>query len=130
MSLREALSSPITRASAARLTLRVDPSRALMVSVLPSTASIWPRTRTGGDCWAKAVVMAPASTRPASASRGSPVMVNLLSRISPLSAGHEENPGPGRLFLTGSRLAALEQIVLDQLPQLRRDLRADAEPQM
>ena len=54
MSASEALTRLITRTLSGTLMVSVAPSRALTVSVLPSTFSICPRTRMGaGGCCAE-----------------------------------------------------------------------------
>jgi hypothetical protein len=57
MSATEDLTIAVIRALSASFTIIVLPSRALMVSMLPSTFSIWPRMRIGGVCAKEAVAV-------------------------------------------------------------------------
>src|SRR5216684_7324709 len=56
MSDSEALVTPVTAILSVMFTFTSLPSRDLMLSVAPSTASMVPRMRTVGGCWADAAV--------------------------------------------------------------------------
>src|SRR5664280_2738273 len=138
----------MTRALSASFTIMVSPLRALMVSMLPSTFSIWPRMRAG--CCARAAVAARLNAMAAAASARRVIfMFDIIS--SQAVAGvvapdlQEDNPSPRFLFRLippgafgrqlhfflrghggGGRRCA--QIGYHQRAQFRGDFRAYAEP--
>ena len=78
MSASEALTKFITRTLSGTLTVSIAPSRALTVSVLPSTFSISPRMRTGGCCASAVPMSATARPAPISVRCQCPILMTFL----------------------------------------------------
>ena len=133
MSASEAFSSADTRASSASFTLSMVPSRVLHMNVSPSTFSICPRIRPGCCAWAavaksRTIAAAPSARR---------VIFNLYILIPPDPAPAQQPVSirritpPCRAYSARRKLSLLlEQIGFDQGAQLRRYLRAYAEPKL
>src|SRR6202521_4160830 len=132
MPARVALTSADTRTFPLSFTFSMAPPRALMVTMLPSTFSIWPRMRVGGVC-AKALAVN-TSARPAPIKAlcvifmvSSPGVIaahysRAVSQLTPGRSHYSSLPEREKMSLF------LEQISLDQGTQFRRHLGCHAEP--
>src|SRR5262245_4623024 len=139
-SASEALTTPRTLALSLSTSLRLAPSRDSTITVLPSTLSIVPRTRT---FWACAAV-ANAATKPATASTRNFIFIwfppyflalpaHTVTRVcrkcdGPMTGSHRQ-PRPAPVIPRPTRrLDLVNKISLDQGAQGLRDLWPHAEP--
>src|SRR5579864_4094093 len=141
MSASVALTMAVTRALSASLTCMVLPSRALTVSIEPSTFSMVPRMRTGGVCdiccaCAKATEVANRTPTAATPSiRRVIVVIIILPILFPIHAGGGRRGGwvlkhRSRLRYSSRRGGGRPEVGFGQSPQFRGHFGLFAEPQL